>query len=217
MLQTGWDSSVNGSGVASSGGFTQLRYELSPRLFALARYEGTNDGNTGLARDAVLLTGLGVSHNSRFTVEDVVSRIPQTKNTARNTRWGTSVRFNPLSILTLVLLMQIAAGTAIAQGSQREIDLGRSRAQFSVLHVYIESVSGSVPILSGSLTMSEGSVIPTRIDAVLDARRMNTGDDDRDNNLQSPDWFDTKRFPAWTFSSTKIVRGSGTTFAVQDP
>ncbi|TAM75404.1 hypothetical protein EPN44_08060 [bacterium] len=80
VLQTGWDSSVNGLGFASSGGFTQLRYEIGPRLFALARYEGTND-TAGFARDGVLLLGMRVTHNARFTVEDIIQHVPQTKHT----------------------------------------------------------------------------------------------------------------------------------------
>jgi len=81
VLQTGWDSSANGVGAASSGGFTQLRYAFSARFFALARYEGTNDPTNGFARDGVLLLGYGPTHNSRITIEDVIAHVPQTTNT----------------------------------------------------------------------------------------------------------------------------------------
>lgn len=80
LLQTGWDSSYNGIGYRSSGGFSQLRYAFSPRFFALARYEGTNDPS-GFARDGVFLLGYGPSHNSRVTIEDVVAHTPLTTNT----------------------------------------------------------------------------------------------------------------------------------------
>lgn len=80
VLQTGWDSSVDGLGFGSSGGFTQLRYEIGPRLFALARYEGTSD-TAGFTRDGVLLLGMRVTHNARFTIEDVIQHVPQTKHT----------------------------------------------------------------------------------------------------------------------------------------
>ena len=80
LIQTGFDSSYNGVGYASSGGFTQLRYAWAPRWFALARYEGTNDTN-GFARDAVLLLGYGPSHNARITLEDVIEHVPYTTNT----------------------------------------------------------------------------------------------------------------------------------------
>jgi hypothetical protein len=82
-IQTGWDSSVNAGsgGAASSGGFTQLRYAFNRRLFALGRYEGTNDTVNGMARDGVLLLGFGPTHNSRLTIEDVIQHTPQTHNT----------------------------------------------------------------------------------------------------------------------------------------
>ena len=81
LIQTGFDSSYNGVGYPSSGGFTQLRYAWAPRWFALARYEGTNDPNNGFQRDGVLLLGYGPSHNSRITLEDVIEHVPNTTNT----------------------------------------------------------------------------------------------------------------------------------------
>lgn len=81
VLQTGWDSSAGGVGVASSGGFTQLRYAFGTRLFSLVRYEGTNDAMNGLSRDAVVLLGYRPSRNSRFTVEDVIAHAPLTTHT----------------------------------------------------------------------------------------------------------------------------------------
>ena len=76
VLQTGFDSSYNGVGYASSGGFSQLRYAWAPKWFALARYDGTNDPNNGFQRDTVLLLGYGPSHNSRITLEDVIEHAP---------------------------------------------------------------------------------------------------------------------------------------------
>jgi hypothetical protein len=81
VLQTGWDSSANGVGTSSSGGFTQLRYAISQRLFTLARYEGTNDPINGFTRDTVILMGYRPAHNSRFTIEDVIAHTPQTTHT----------------------------------------------------------------------------------------------------------------------------------------
>jgi hypothetical protein len=67
--------------VASSGGFTQLRYLVSPRFFAEGRYEGTDSPTGGFVRDGVLLLGYGPAHNSRLTLEDVIQHSPQTTNT----------------------------------------------------------------------------------------------------------------------------------------
>jgi hypothetical protein len=84
VLQTGWDSNCgNGDnlGCASSGGFTQLRYAFDRKLFAAARYEGTNDPTNGFTRDGVLLLGYGPRENSRITIEDVIAHAPQTTHT----------------------------------------------------------------------------------------------------------------------------------------
>jgi polyisoprenoid-binding protein YceI len=44
---------------------------------------------------------------------------------------------------------------------------------------------------------------------------MKTGDDDRDASLEGPDWFDVKRFPKWTFASTKISPVTANAFTIE--
>jgi hypothetical protein len=80
----GWESNCATRGLvgcASSGGFEQLRYAFNRRLFAEARYEGTDDPTGGFTRDGVVLLGYGPIENVRITVEDVITHIPQTTNT----------------------------------------------------------------------------------------------------------------------------------------
>lgn len=84
VYQTGWDSNCGVTGVtgcASSGGFTQLRYAITKRLYATGRYEGTQDPTNGFTRDGVLLLGYGPTENTRLTVEDVIQHVPQTTHT----------------------------------------------------------------------------------------------------------------------------------------
>ncbi|HEY9086510.1 MAG TPA: hypothetical protein VIN40_11345 [Candidatus Tyrphobacter sp.] len=84
VLQTGWDSNCGIAGVtgcASSGGFTQLRYTIGPRLFTLARYEGTSDPTGGFTRDGVLMMGYAPTEKSRITIEDVIAHSPATTHT----------------------------------------------------------------------------------------------------------------------------------------
>jgi hypothetical protein len=84
VLQTGYDSNCGipgHSGCGSSGGFTQLRYMFNKRLYALARYEGTNAPDGGFGRDGVVMMGYGLRENARVTIEDVISHTPATMNT----------------------------------------------------------------------------------------------------------------------------------------
>jgi len=84
VLLQGWDSTCgisSAAGCASSGGFTQLRYQFNNRLYASARYEGTSDPTNGFTRDGVVLFGYGPGENSRITIEDVIAHVPRTTHT----------------------------------------------------------------------------------------------------------------------------------------
>jgi hypothetical protein len=84
VLQTGWDSNCSLAGMlgcASSGGFTQLRYQFNARFYVLGRYEGTSDSTNRFSRDGVLLLGYGPIRNFRLTIEDVIQHVPQTTHT----------------------------------------------------------------------------------------------------------------------------------------
>jgi polyisoprenoid-binding protein YceI len=108
-----------------------------------------------------------------------------------------------------------ASTAALAQTSQvRAIEAAKSKAQFAVQPVFVERVTGTVPILSGSVTLPAHGTIPESVTAVLDASKLDTGDSDRDGDLRSPDFFEVKRFPKWTFASTAVTRHSATSFGL---
>jgi hypothetical protein len=82
LMQTGVDDRIDASGASSlsSGGLVQVRYAFTRRLFASLRYEGTNDGTNGFARDVVPLLGYRVTRNARLTVEDLITHVPIAKH-----------------------------------------------------------------------------------------------------------------------------------------
>jgi polyisoprenoid-binding protein YceI len=111
-----------------------------------------------------------------------------------------------------IALLLLASTLAAASAPTREIDAARSHAAFGVSHIWVERVTGTVPILSGSVTLPAGAMIPTAATAVLDATRIETGEPDRDRSLESPDFFDAAKFPHWTFASTSVTARSGNAF-----
>jgi polyisoprenoid-binding protein YceI len=94
------------------------------------------------------------------------------------------------------------------------IDATKSKAAFSVQHIWVERVTGTVPIESGNVVLATDSVIPDSLTAELDPSKVSSGDRDRDESLVSSDFFDVKNFPAWTFVSTKITPVNATAFGV---
>jgi polyisoprenoid-binding protein YceI len=115
----------------------------------------------------------------------------------------------------LAAFCTLAPLVAAAQDAgQRAIDPAKSQAVFSIEHIFVTRVAGRVPIVSGTVTLPPGGSLPTAIDAVLDATKIQTDEPDRDASLESPDYFDSKQFPTWTFASTKITPEGAQTFAL---
>ncbi len=73
VYQRGFDSRATESGaLRSSGGFVQLRYELSPRCFAIARYDATQD--TAFARALIAGGGYRLTRNARLSLFETLHR-----------------------------------------------------------------------------------------------------------------------------------------------
>ena len=100
----------------------------------------------------------------------------------------------------------------LAAALARPIDVARSRAQFSVEHIWVERVTGTVPIESGTVTLDPDALVPASVTATLNCARVKTNDPDRDASLRSPDFFDADRFATWTFTSTRIVPTGAASF-----
>jgi polyisoprenoid-binding protein YceI len=123
----------------------------------------------------------------------------------------------PLHSIAFAASLLAASSTISVNADEpltRAIDVARSRAGFEVTHLYVTRVNGRLPILAGSVALAPGSVVPTSISATLDPKHVDTANGDRDDDLQGPDWFETKRFPTWSFTSTMIKPGPGDTFEI---
>jgi polyisoprenoid-binding protein YceI len=122
--------------------------------------------------------------------------------------------FKKMMVAGLLMGSLTAAFGSIACADELKIDAAHSHANFSVNHVMIERVTGTVQIVSGTITTGPDGVTPAAVSAVLDPRRLSTGDPDRDGDLQGDGWFDTKKFPTWDFKSSAITPGPNGTFTI---
>ena len=92
-----------------------------------------------------------------------------------------------------------AAATQIPTGTW-SIDPVWSSLEFEVKKVGLIPIKGRVPGFTGAI---EGGVEPV-IEGSVDATSITTFDETRDGHLQSPDFFDTARYPEVHFASTEV-------------
>jgi polyisoprenoid-binding protein YceI len=99
-----------------------------------------------------------------------------------------------MSIIAETPATQIPAGTW-------SIDPVWSSLEFEVRKIGLIPIKGRVPGFTGAI---EGGDTPA-IEGSVDATSITTFDETRDGHLQSPDFFDTARYPELRFVSTEVA------------
>ena len=92
-----------------------------------------------------------------------------------------------------------SSATVIPAGTWT-IDPSWSSLEFEVRKLGLVTIKGRVPGFSG--TIDGGDV--AAVEGIVDASSITSFDADRDAHLQSPDFFDTQRYPELRFSSTSV-------------
>ena len=105
-----------------------------------------------------------------------------------------------------------ADAPALAAGTYA-IDAAHSRAEFKVRHLGISTVTGTFSDLGGTVTVGDG-LGSLQTTARIDASTVSTENDDRDDHLRSPDFFDVAEHPEITFTSTGVRAGEGGSFTL---
>ena len=94
--------------------------------------------------------------------------------------------------------------TAVIPAGEWHLDPVWSSLEFEVKKLGLMTIKGRVRGFTGTI---RGGESPS-IEGVVDATSITTFDETRDGHLQSPDFFDTARYPELRFESSSIsVRG----------
>lgn len=93
------------------------------------------------------------------------------------------------------------------------IDAMHSKIGFEVPHLVISSVDGKFEKYEGTITIDK-AIEKSKVDFSIDVNSINTSVAKRDAHLKDSDFFDTKKFPKITFTSTKVSR-SGNNLTVE--
>ena len=96
--------------------------------------------------------------------------------------------------------------SATAQASVWKSDAAHASAGFSAKHMMVSTVHGTLGPITSTLDLDDKDLTKSKVEATIDATKLNTGIEKRDQHLNSDAFFDTKKFPNVTFKSTKIEK-----------
>ena len=111
-----------------------------------------------------------------------------------------------------MLVAAVVLTGAVCQASDWVVDPVHSTVSFSVRHLMVSNVRGGFTNFSGSATYDPANPTAFAVEGKIDAASVSTGNAMRDGHLQSPDFFDAKKFPSITFKSKELKKsGDGYT------
>ena len=91
------------------------------------------------------------------------------------------------------------------------IDGSHSSVVFRIAHLGVAPFYGRFNEVSGDFTLEDGG----SINVVVKADSVDSNNEQRDNHLKSPDFFNVKQFPEITFSSTSVQETGDNTYDVE--
>ena len=85
-----------------------------------------------------------------------------------------------------------------------QIDYAHSEISFMVRHMMISKVRGSFEDWSGTINFDPENPTNTTVDVTIQLASVNTREQQRDDHLRSPDFFDVETYPEMHFKSSKV-------------
>lgn len=94
-----------------------------------------------------------------------------------------------------------------------KVDGGHSQATFEVRH-FVSEVSGRFNEVAGTIQFDSAKPEASKVEMTVQSKSIDTANENRDNHLRSPDFFDVERFPTLSFKSTAVKVDSATQLSV---
>jgi polyisoprenoid-binding protein YceI len=109
--------------------------------------------------------------------------------------------FRKLSLTALaVLVAQPVSATEFT------IDVAHSSVGFKVAHMVVSKTRGSFQDFAGTIRLDENDLSNSSVEVTIDAASIYTANEERDDHLRSPDFFDAENSPTIRFKSGRIEK-----------
>ncbi len=109
-----------------------------------------------------------------------------------------------LAVLTAGLLL--AAPLAAAQISTWQSDPSHSEVDFTIRHLSVSDVHGHFGDVDAVIHYDPAHVSKTTVQATIGVDTVTTGEDGRDDEIKSDDFFGVDEYPKATFVSTEVSK-----------
>ena len=115
-------------------------------------------------------------------------------------------------LATVPLVAQQPAASPSTQprpaGTTWKVDTAHSSAGFSVRHMMVSTVRGTLGPISGTVDYDGKDVSTIKADITIDVTKINTGNESRDKDLRDTGFFEVAKYPTMKFKSKRVVPGT---------
>jgi polyisoprenoid-binding protein YceI len=108
-----------------------------------------------------------------------------------------------VNILVVIMVICAFSSPVLAAAPQWDLDPAHVGIYFSIDHIYSKT-RGYFEDFKGTVIFSPDDLAGSRFDFEVDVKSINTANSKRDGHLQTADFFDSKKYPKMTFTSTAV-------------
>jgi len=115
-----------------------------------------------------------------------------------------------ITIVTAAFILFATAGKA----QNWNWDKAHSQLNFGITHMGISEIDGSFSTASAKIVSTKEDFSDATVELTADINSISTGNEQRNNHLKSPDFFDAAQFGTLSFKSTSFQKVSGKSYKV---